>query len=132
AATQTVTVSGNGPYNASFTLPGDGSTVTGTYLWHAVYTPAPDGNNLTAQDNGVNETAVVSPAQPTLVTKAGGNLQLVNGAATLTDTATPSGAYIDGHVGGSITFTLDYNGAAAPGFTPVVRTVTQNGDYSAS
>jgi hypothetical protein len=135
--TDTVTVSGNGTYTTSqgtnpggWPLPNDGSKVTGTYTWTAHY--APDGNNNAADDQGgAAEQVTFSPAQPTLVTSSGGNLQLVNGTATLTDTATLSGAYIDGHVGGSITFTLDFNGVPVPGFS-VVDPVTQNGTYSAS
>ena len=35
--------------------------MAGTYQWHAVYTSG-DGNNLTASDDGKNESTVVSPA----------------------------------------------------------------------
>jgi hypothetical protein len=127
-------VSGNGDYCASYPLPTDGSTVAGTYVWHAHY--CPDGNNLPADDQGVTltdtrEQQVVSPAQPMLVSQAGGDFTLTDATAKLTDTATLSGAYIGSSVGGHIIFTLSFNGQCVQGFS-VCDPVNGNGDYCAS
>jgi hypothetical protein len=129
AATQTDTVTKNGTYNASFTLPTTG-TVAGTYLWHAVYTSG-DGNNLTASDNGQKESTVVSPASPSISTTANPTSG-VAGSTTLNDSAMLSSGY---YPGGSITFYL-----FSPGVTPNATdsnnlysdtvTVSGNGSYS--
>ena len=145
-STQTDQVSGNGPYSASYALPTTG-TVAGTYLWHAVYTSG-DGNNLTASDNGANETTVVSPAQPTLTTQASGDITLGTGGQSITDTADLEGAYnptgsitltisdtatLSGAYNptGSITFTLTLDGNSVAGSTQTDQ-VSGNGPYSAS
>ena len=139
-ATQTDTVSGNGLYSASYTLPTTG-TVAGTYVWHAVYTSG-DDNNLTAADDGANETTVVSPAQPSLTTQASSDITLGTTAPiiarpamtlgttapTISDTADLEGAY---NPTGSITFTLTLDGNPVPGATQT-DTVSGNGLYSAS
>src|SRR5262249_27037955 len=119
AATQTDTVTQNGTYGASFTLPTSG-TVAGTYVWHAVYTSG-NGNNLTAQDNGQNETTVVSPASPKVVTTPTPTSG-TTGVTTLKDSAALSGGYFPT---GSIVFTL-----IAPDGTTVLdkETVTVNGN----
>src|SRR5262249_4967160 len=70
--TQTDTVSGNGMYTASVTLPTTG-TVAGAYTWTAHYVG--DGNNAAANDQGgITEQTVVSPANPTLTTTPGPNV----------------------------------------------------------
>jgi hypothetical protein len=118
------TVSGNGSYSASYTLPTSG-TVTGTYTWSAHYSG--DGNNNAANDQGgAAEQTVVSPANPTLVTMASPAITLGTTAPTIADTAVLSGGY---HPTGSISFTLKL------GSTTVYTTgdsVSGNGSYSAS
>ncbi len=129
AATQTDTVTGNGTYGASFTLPTAG-TVAGTYLWHAVYTSG-DGNNMAADDTqspNSQESTIVSPASPTLVTTASQAVTLGTGMTTITDSADLEGAYFPT---GSITFTLTLNGNPVPAATQT-DTVNGNGAYGAS
>ena len=54
ACTSTVPVNGNGTYSASPCT----VNATGTYTWHAHYSG--DGNNSAADDNGANESVVVT------------------------------------------------------------------------
>src|SRR5262249_9004363 len=72
-----------------FTLPSDGSTVTGTYQWNARYSG--DASNNAASDIGAaDERVTVSPASPTLVTIASPDVILPTGppgTVTLTDSA---------------------------------------------
>ena len=83
-----VPVNGNGTYGpVSYTLPSNGTTVVGTYLWHAHYTP--DANNSAADDNGSNESVTVNPASPTVVTTPNNTTIQLGGTAT--DSATLSG-----------------------------------------
>jgi hypothetical protein len=121
--TQTDPVNGNGTYSASALLPTTG-TVAGTYTWSAAYSG--DANNLTATDDGANETTVVSPAQPTLTTTASQNITLGTTAPTISDSANLKGGYYET---GSIVFTLRL------GTTTVYSTsdtLTGNGTYTAS
>ena len=106
-ATQTETVSGDGTYSVSYTLPTSG-TVTGTYVWTATYSG--DSNNLTATDTDTaSETTVVSSAQPTVTTTASPtSVTLGTTSVVLSDTADLEGAYTPS---GSITFTLTLNGS---------------------
>jgi large repetitive protein len=99
---QTDTVSGNGTYTASTTLPAAGQ-VSGTYTWTAHY--AGDSNNAAAVDQGgVAEQTVVSQASPTLTTTPSPKtVTLGTSAVTLTDSATLANGY---HPTGTITFTL--------------------------
>src|SRR5262249_30817270 len=123
---QTETVTGNGTYTASTTLPTAGP-VAGTYAWTARYSG--DANNGVANDQGgVAEQTVVSPASPTLVTLASSRppLRRGTGPLTLTDTATLSGGYFPT---GSIVFTLKGLGNFL--FTQT-DTVSGNGTYTAS
>src|SRR5205814_1350877 len=84
---------GNGLYGASYTLPTSG-TVTGTYTWHVTYSG--DGNNINAVDQGgTAEQTVVSPASPSIVTAASGNITLGTTAPTITDSAVVSGGYYE-------------------------------------
>src|SRR5262249_60883468 len=99
------------------------------YAYAAVYTLRAFPTRRSS-DLGQNETTVVSPAQPALVTAASGPVTLPGDGSTvtLTDTATLSGAYFPT---GSITFTLTYNGAPVAAATQT-DTVTHNGTYHAS
>ncbi len=63
------TLTGNGTYTASYTLPTTGK-VAGTYTWSVSYVG--DGNNKAAADQGgTAEQTVVSPASPTITTTPG-------------------------------------------------------------
>src|SRR5205823_3438879 len=108
-------------------------------VWQASFSG--DGNNNPAiEPSGTlieralqvaAETIVVSPAGPTLVTTASGNITLdATGAPTITDSADLEGAYFPT---GSITFTLTLNGNPVPAATQT-DTVTHNGTpfYTAS
>src|SRR5262249_30947619 len=94
-------------YNASVTLPSDGSAVVGTYTWTAHYTG--DGNNAAADDQGdIAEQTVVSPASPALVTTPSPTSVTLSPASVtsppvLTDSATLSGGF---NPTGTITFLL--------------------------
>jgi hypothetical protein len=116
--TTNVPVNGNGPYNASYTLP-TSAAVTGTYTWSVSY--AGDGNNNAASDQGgATEQTVVSQASPKITTNAGPAVVVGSGAA-LTDSANLTGGY---NPTGSLTFTL-----TAPGGTVVsMQTVTVSGN----
>jgi hypothetical protein len=124
--TQTDTVSGNGTYTASTTLPTTG-TVAGAYLWTAHYSG--DANNAATNDQGGSaEQTLVAPASPTLLTTATPTtLTLPAPAPTaLSDSAVLSGGYFPT---GSIVFTLTGPG----GFTfTTTDTVSGNGTYTAS
>jgi hypothetical protein len=134
--TDTVTVSGNGTYTTAtgnkpggWTLPSDGSTVAGTYTWHAHYSG--DGNNSADDDQGgADEQVTVTPASPSVVTLASptGTIALGIGTQTLNDSATLSGGYFPG---GSIIFTLDFNDGSntTQVYTDTV-TVSGNGTYT--
>jgi hypothetical protein len=121
--TETVQVNGNGTYSTptGYTLP-TSTTVTGTYTWHAVYSG--DGNNNPAQDQGgAQESILVNPAHPTIMTTPGGTV-VVGTGIPLNDTADLEGGYFPG---GTITFTL-YNPSNIAVYTNVV-TVNGNGVY---
>jgi hypothetical protein len=120
--TQTVTVSGNGTYTASTTLP---TTLVGTYTWTAHY--GGDGNNNAANDQGgAAEQVTVAPFSPTLVTTASPGVTLSTTAPILTDSAVLSGGL---NPTGNIVFTLTGPG----GFSfPDVVTVNGDGTYTSS
>jgi uncharacterized repeat protein (TIGR01451 family) len=134
--TDTVPVSGNGPYNTTtgdnpggFTLPTDGRRVTGTYTWRAHYSG--DGNNNPADDGGgFTEQTVVHQAAPAVVTTAdpSGTIQLGPTPPTLTDSAVLSGGYFP--EGGTLTFKLFFNDGSdqTEVYTNNV-TVSGNGTY---
>jgi hypothetical protein len=123
-ATVTDTVSGNGTYSASYTLPTSG-TVTGTYTWSAHYSG--DSNNNAANDQGgASEQTVVNPANPTLVTAASSAVTLGNGTTTITDSAVLSGGYFPT---GTIVFTLKLGSTTV---ATVTDTVNGNNTYTAS
>ena len=120
------TVTGDGTYTASYTLPTSG-TVTGTYAWTDSYSG--DANNNPATGNtDSSEQTVVSLASPTLSTlPSATSVTLGNtGSPVLTDTATLAGGYYET---GDITFNLYYNGGATPVDTETV-TVNGNGSYA--
>ena len=125
--TQMDTISGNGAYSASTTLPTTG-TVAGTYTWTANYEG--DANNAAAADQGgAEEQTVVGAASLTLVTIASPNVTLPTGppgTVTLSDSAFLSGGQSPT---GSIVFTL--TGPNGFSFSEDV-TVSGNGAYSAS
>ena len=122
--TQTDTVSGNGTYTASDTLPTTG-TVAGTYTWSVSYVG--DGNNNGAADQGgAAEQTVVSPASPTIVTTASPAITLGTTAPTLSDSAVLSGGYYET---GNLVFTL--TGPGGFSYTQT-DTVSGNGTYTAS
>src|SRR5262249_59664950 len=125
-STDTVTVSGNGTYDASTgTNPGGYlPTVTGTYLWSASYSG--DSNNNSASDNGKNENEAVIPSSPGLNTVAGGTVIIGSGQKP-NDTAVLAGGF---NPTGTITFTL-YNPSNVAVYTDTV-TVSGNGTYDTS
>ncbi len=61
----------------------------GTYRWIATYLGDSNNNIAAGECNDDNESVVVTPGQPTLVTNASDDIQL--GGGTLTDTATVAG-----------------------------------------
>jgi uncharacterized repeat protein (TIGR01451 family) len=106
--TQTDTVTGDGTYTASTTLPTTG-TVAGTYIWTVLYEG--DANNNEAGDQGgTEEQTVVSPASPAIATSA--NPSTAEQGTTLQDVAVLTGGYFPT---GSIAFRL-----YAPGVDPTV------------
>ena len=126
--TETVGVSGNGEYFTSgYTLPTDGSNVTGNYQWDASYnSDGSDTNNFEADDNDdSSEQVTVETANPSLETTPDQqDIILDDESFTLNDTADLEGGY---NPTGTITFTLYQDGS-------LVDTETQdvfgNGSYS--
>jgi hypothetical protein len=125
--TETATVNGNGAYAAptGYTLPTDGTTVTGFYQWDATYSG--DVNNSTVSDNndGNEEVYVDTNVPPTIVTTPNQTGVTLGATAppTLTDTADLEGGYFPT---GTITFTLyDPNGKLVD-----TETVPVNGNGS--
>jgi hypothetical protein len=125
AFTNTVPVNGTGTY-ASSPAP---ITGPGTYRWVATYSG--DANYLPASGacNDPNETFVLDPAQPQIVTQATPTVPLGQSA---TDTATLSGAF---NPTGTITFTVygpnDATCVSPPAFTSTVP-VAGNGAYTSA
>ncbi len=124
--THTDTVSGNGTYSASDTLPTFG-TVAGTYTWSASY--AGDANNNAFTDSGSaanGEQTIVSPAGPAIATTPSTtSVTLGTSTVTLEDMAVLSGGYSPT---GTVTFTLvDDNGLTVVTET---ATVSGNGSYT--
>ena len=118
------TVSGDGTYSASYTLPTTG-TVTGTYAWTDSYSG--DTNNNSASGNAdSSEQTVVSAASPTLSTSPSAtSITLGNsGSPVLKDTATLAAGYYET---GDITFTLYYGNSLVD--TETVS-VSGNGSYT--
>src|SRR5262249_43814011 len=86
-----VSVTGNGIYSSATGL----ATEVGTYTWHASYSG--DGNNKSAIDNGVNESATTTKATPSISTVASG--AGVVGTAITSDTASLVGGFSVGTPG---------------------------------
>ena len=120
--TSTATVNGNGDYGSGNFTP----ATAGTYRWIANYSG--DGNNAKTANgcNESNESVVVNPAHPTVVTHASGAVTI---AGAISDTATLAGG-----VGptGTITFKLygpnDAN-CSGPVLFQGTATVNGNGNY---
>ncbi len=115
---------GNGSYpSAPFT-----PTVAGTYRFIATYSGDANNTGTATACNDANESVVVSPAAPTIVTHASGP---VPAGSTITDTATLAGGAAPT---GTITFTLfGPNNATCTGpaiFTSTVPVTTGNGNYT--
>ena len=115
--------SGNGNYSsAPFTV-----TVAGTYRFIAAYSG--DANNVAVATtcNDANESVVVSPATPAIVTNASAT---VPAGGPISDSATLSGGV---NPTGTITFTVfgpnDATCTAAPAFTSIVAVTSGNGTY---
>src|SRR5207302_1226317 len=117
-----------GDVPGGFTLPTTGSTVVGTYTWHANYT-ASDGTVTAQEQPPPQEQVTITPASPAVGTLANptGTVQLGTGSVNLNDSATLSGGYFPG---GTITFTLNAPGGALL-YTDNVK-VAGNGSYNTS
>jgi uncharacterized repeat protein (TIGR01451 family) len=124
--------SGNGTYTtASGDEPGGyplptNATVTGSYVWTAIYSG--DANNNSATDPGTSaqEQVTVNPASPTVVTTATPASVTLPGSVTFSDSAVVAGGY---HPTGTLTFTL----TGPNGFSYTQKdTVSGNGTYTAS
>jgi uncharacterized repeat protein (TIGR01451 family) len=120
--TSTKTVAGNGVYTS-------GSFVTssvGTYGFVAVYSGDANNNAATSPCGAPNESVVVTPTAPTIVTKASAG---VAAGGPITDTATLSAG---ANPSGTITFTAfgpnDAICATAAAFTSI-KSVNANRDY---
>ncbi len=117
------TVTGNGTYSASYTLPTSGTTA-GTYTWSAQYSG--DADNTAANDQGGSaEQTVVCPASPSISTTPNPTSVTYCGTSvTLKDAAVLAGGYYES---GSITFTL-YLGSTKVDTETV--SVNGNGTYT--
>ena len=123
--TSTVPVTaGNGNYTStpSFTV-----TQVGTYQFVAVYGGDPNNTSATSACGAANESVVVSPAAPAIVTMASAPVPV---GGSITDTATLSGGV---NPTGTITFTIfgpnDATCSLTPAFTSVTS-VNANGSYT--
>jgi hypothetical protein len=138
--TSVVTVSGDGDYTASSGTGGQFIPVeAGTYNWIAVYSGDPPntlGDSTSCGD--ADESSVVAPRQPTIVTQVNDAGPVPLGS-TLDDTATLSGTANDpdgSPADGTITFTAygphsDTTTCDTVAYTSVVN-VSGDGDYTAS
>ena len=95
---ETATATGAGTYTTPTSV---AATQVGTYTWSASY--AGDGLNNGAIDDGQNETASVTKANPNLITTATVTAGGVVGSAIPQDSAALSGGYRET---GALTFTL--------------------------
>src|SRR5205823_6365735 len=124
-------VNGNGLYPSGNFIP----VSAGTYRWIASYTgDSPNTIGSTGVCNGSNETVVVTPKLPTIVTNAlAGPVNLgapISDTATIANTANrPDGSL----AGGSVTFRAygpnDSSCANSPAFTSAAIPVNGNGTY---
>ncbi len=122
--TEPVPVSGNGTYTTPNGLSLVGAAA-GMYQWDATYS-GDSNNNMAADDNDPAEQVTVTPANPTLTTTPSPASATVGTPTTLKDSATLSGGSAPG---GTITFTLFFNGGATPVDTET-RSVSGNGTYT--
>ncbi|MGH9125183.1 MAG: beta strand repeat-containing protein [Acidimicrobiales bacterium] len=124
-ASHTVAVTGDGSY-ASGSFP---AAIAGTYRFIAAYSGDANNSAESTGCNDANESVVVTPAAPTLVTHASST---VAAGGTIQDTATLSGG---ASPMGTITITLfGPNNAACTG-TPIQSTtdpVNGDGDYTST
>ena len=123
AFTSTKAVNANGNYTSDPFI----VTVAGTYRFTAAYSG--DGNNfaVTTACNDANESVVVGPTTPTIVTVASGPV-LAGGA--ISDTASLTGGV---NPTGTITFTVfgpDNATCSGPAVFTSIKTVTGNGNYT--
>ena len=120
--TATVALSAGSANSGNFT-----PTQAGVYRWTATYNGDANNNSVSHPCNSANESATITPANPTLVTQTTPNVYL---GTPITDTATLSGGV---NPTGSITFNLygpnDATCANAPVFTSNAVTVNGNGAY---
>src|SRR5262249_20093013 len=124
---QTDTVSGNGTYSASATLPAAGA-VAGTYTWTARYSG--DSHNFSASDQrGSAEQTVVSSAHPPSLLTPGPDAPPPSTPPRSLHDALPTLLSAGYHPTGSIVFTLSGPGGFSYSQTD---TVSGNGTYSAS
>ena len=117
--TSTVTVNGNGAYGSGTFTP----ATAGTYRWIANYSG--DGNNAKTANgcNESNESVVVNPAHPTVVTQASAAVTI---GGAISDTATLAGGVAPT---GTITFNLyGPNDATCSGAVLFQSTATVNGN----
>ena len=123
AFTSTKTVNGPGNYTSDSFTP----TAVGTYRWTAAYSGDASNQSASSPCNAPNESSVVNPAAPDIVTTATSPVAFGD---PISDKATLSGATTN--AGGTITFNLygpndtDCSGTAA--YTNAVD-VSGNGEY---
>ena len=92
-----IPVNGNGDYGSGSFAP----TLAGTYRWTATYTgDTPNTNTASSACNADNETTVVNPKTPTIVTQASANIvpvpvgTAIHDTATIGNTAAPAGGTV--------------------------------------
>lgn len=123
---ETVTVTGNGPYSTSFVSPNDAA---GTWHWTASYTG--DDNNATASSGCSSEPVAIAKVTPTLSTTPSPASGTV-GTTVLNDSGALGAGY---NPTGTITFKLfpptDATCAGTAAHTNTV-TVSGNGTYNTS
>jgi hypothetical protein len=123
---QSDSVSSNGTYTASTTLPTSG-TVAGTYTWSASYSGDANNNSTSEAGNSTNgEQTVVTAASPSISTTASNPITLGTTAPTISDSLKLSGGYLPT---GKVTFTLTGPGSFTYSQSDAV---SGNGTYTAS
>ncbi|MCA1684071.1 MAG: hypothetical protein LC708_02960, partial [Actinobacteria bacterium] len=124
-----VPVVGNGDYVSPNFTP----TAVGTYRWIAVYSGDANNVGLSTACNDPNESVIVNPATPAIVTNATASASV---GSPITDTATLSGGSTNPPIGGTIVFTLfgpdDATCAGPPFFTSPPVQVNGNGNYTSA
>jgi len=122
--TATVTVAGNGAYPSGAFTP----TGAGTFRFIAAYSGDVNNAPSTTACNDANESVVVNPASPTLVTAASASVTV---GANINDTATLAAGYAPS---GTMSIALYGPNDATCSNVPVVHTtsVAGNGNYTAA